>query len=128
MQKSKKADSTDADATPKSETTDLVVLDDAEGASSEPDNYTSRFNNAKIEDYEQDIELRKKFSWATYGLLCVWLLIVAGLLIWSSRSDEVLIALISGATIQVIGLYYIVLRYIFPKRNGNGNGGSDGAK
>jgi len=128
VQKSKEADSTDADATPKPATTGLVVLDDAEGASSEPDDYTSRFNNAKIKDYEQDIELRKKFSWATYGLLCVWLLIVAGLLIWSSRSDEVLIALISGATIQVIGLYYIVLRYIFPSRNGNGNGGNDSAK
>lgn len=125
MQKSKEADSTDADATPKPAMTDLVVLDDAEGASSEPDDYTSRFNNAKIKDYEQDIELRKQFSWATYGLLCAWLLIVAGLLICSSRSDEVLIALISGATIQVIGLYYIVLRYIFPSRDGNGN--SDGA-
>ncbi|MEO1314450.1 MAG: hypothetical protein AAFV27_11325, partial [Pseudomonadota bacterium] len=84
------------------------------------------FNNAKIKDYEQDIALRKQFSWATYGLLCTWLLIVAVLLIWSSRSDSVLIALISGATIQVIGLYYIVLRYIFPSRNGNGGDSGDG--
>lgn len=125
MQKSKEADSTDADATPKPATTGLVVLDDAEGASSEPDDYTSSFNAAKLTDYKQDIKLRKQFSWATYGLLCVWLLIVAALLVWSSRSDEVLIALISGATIQVIGLYYIVLRYIFPSRNGNGNGNND---
>jgi len=123
VQKSKEADSTDTKScveAPK----ELVVFDDSLGASAEPDDYTKRFNNAKITDFEQDIKLRKHFSWATYGLLCVWLLIVAGLLIWSSRSDEVLIALISGATIQVIGLYYIVLRYIFPSRGGNGENGS----
>lgn len=128
MQKSKEADSADADVTSKPVISRLVVLDVAEGASSEPDSYTLRFNDAKIRDCEQDIKLRKKFSRATYGLLCVWLLIVAGLLIYSSRSDEVLIALIAGATIQVIGLYYIVLRYIFPGRDGNGNGTGDGAE
>ncbi|MBC7154756.1 MAG: hypothetical protein H5U19_09125 [Rhodobacteraceae bacterium] len=123
MQKSKEADSTDTEScveAPK----ELVVFDDSVGASAEPDDYTKQFNSVKLNDYRQDIKLRKHFSWATYGLLCAWLLIVAGLLIWSSRSDEVLIALISGATVQVIGLYYIVLRYIFPSRGGNGENGS----
>jgi len=47
-----------------------------------------------------------------------------GLLIWFSRSDAVLVALISGATVQVIGLNRIVLRYIFPSCGGNGQNGS----
>ncbi|MBL9050828.1 MAG: hypothetical protein JNK19_12025 [Tabrizicola sp.] len=117
MPRSKEAASTNAGG---EEPLDInfVVLDDAADASPEADDYTKRFNHAKLRNYEQDIALRKQFSWATYGLLCVWLVIVAALLTWSSRSDEVLIALISGATIQVIGLYYIVLRYIFPSRDG----------
>lgn len=119
MQKSKEAYSTNADSTPQLEATKLVVLDDAEGASSSPDDHTKQFKLLINQDYAQDIQLRKQFSWATYGLLCVWMLIVAGLIIWSSRSDELMIALVSGATIQVIGLYYIVLRYIFPSRNGS---------
>jgi len=123
VQKSKEADGTDP-ASCAEAPTDLVVFDDTAGASAEPDDYTKQFNSEKLNDYRQDIKLRKHFSWATYGLLCVWLVIVAGLLIWSSRSDEVLIALISGATIQVIGLYYIVLRYIFPSRGASGENGS----
>ncbi|WP_146161902.1 hypothetical protein [Pseudogemmobacter blasticus] len=123
MLKSKEADSTDAKVC-EDAPTELVVFDDTVGASTEPDDYTKQFNTEKLNDYRQDIKLRKHFSWATYGLLCAWLVIVAGLLIWSSRSDEVLIALISGATIQVIGLYYIVLRYIFPSRGGSGENGS----
>lgn len=117
MQKSKEADSTQADVAYTLEITDLAVMDDAVHASEKPDDYTKRFKNAKIRNYEQDITLRKHFSWATYGLLCIWLVIVAGLLVFSSRSDQVLITLISAATVQVIGLYYIVLRYIFPSRN-----------
>ena len=117
MQKPKEADSKQADVIDTPRITDLAVMDDTVHAPEEPDDYTKRFKKAKIRNYEQDISLRKHFSWATYGLLCVWLLIVAGLLIFSSRSDQVLITLISGATIQVIGLYYIVLRYIFPSRN-----------
>lgn len=118
MQKSEEANSSSADTTPKPTTQTLVVLDDAEGASSSPDEHTKHFKELKNQDYAQDIQLRKQFSWATYALLCAWMLIVAGLIIWSSRSDELMIALVSGATIQVIGLYYIVLRYIFPSRNG----------
>ena len=92
----------------------LIVLDDAGSASSAPDEFTKKFKN---DDYEQDINLRKHFSWVTFALLCVWMVIVALLLAFSGLSDAVLVALISGATVQIIGLYYIVLRYIFPSRN-----------
>lgn len=120
MQKSTAAESTDEETCLEAPG-ELVVFDDTSGTSSDPDDYTKKFNDEKLNDYRQDIRLRKHFSWETYALLCVWMAVVAGLLIWSPRSDEVLIALISGATIQVIGLYYIVLKYIFPSRNGNGD-------
>ncbi|MBC6437031.1 MAG: hypothetical protein GDA52_02560 [Rhodobacteraceae bacterium] len=116
MSKSRQAEST-ADV----RTSALVVRDKAKGAPPEVDDSTKRWQDAYIADFEQDTTLRKHFSWATYGLLLFWLLFVAGFLIWSSRSDAVLLALISGATIKLIGLYYIVLRYIFPQQNGTGD-------
>ena len=104
---------------PKSSETDQddnsVVLDDVSSAKNQPDEYTKGgFEQLVEDDYRQDIKLRKYFSWATFGFLCVWMIFVAFLLYGSSLSDNVNIALISGATVQVIGLYYIVLRYIFP--------------
>lgn len=57
MQKSKEADSTNADSTPQLEATKLVVLDDAEGASSSPDDHTKQFKLLKIRT------MRKIFSY-----------------------------------------------------------------
>jgi hypothetical protein len=105
------------DETTSNQGSGLIVFDDANNASSTPDEFTKKFKKLKNDDYEQDIKLRKHFSWATFSLLCVWMVIVASLLAFSGLSDGVLIALISGATVQIIGLYYIVLRYIFPSRN-----------
>ncbi len=103
----------------------LFIFDDTDSVSGKPDRYTAKFSDLKNVDYAQDIKLRKQFSWATFGLLSVWLVVVALLLAFSSRSDSVMVALISGATIQVIGLYYIVLRYIFPERSQVSNNNQD---
>jgi len=99
---------------PKSKPKALIVLDDVGNAENKPDKFTKKYNNLVNKNFEQDIELRKHFSWATFGLICTWMAIVALLLTFSNKSDGVMIALISGATVQIIGLYYIVLRYIFP--------------
>ena len=96
----------------------LKVFDDAEGASDKPDEFTKKlFRRLKIINLAQDIKLRKYFSWATFSLVSLWLVGVILLLMYSGQPPEVLIALISGSTVQVIGLYYIVLRYIFPQRD-----------
>ena len=82
------------------------------------DSNTKQFDDLLHEDYAQDIKLKKQFSWATYILICVWLFAVLATvlvtLIFLEHSPWVLVALITTSTIKVLGLYYVVLKYIFP--------------
>jgi hypothetical protein len=79
-----------------------------------PDVATKRFKDLVNNNFEQDMTLRRHFSYATFGLVAVWLIFVALFLSFSDRELEVLIAVVTGTTVKVIGLYYIVLRYLFP--------------
>lgn len=79
-----------------------------------PDAATKRFKELVNKNFEQDMTLRRHFSYATFGLVVVWLIFVSMFLSLSSRDAGVLIAVVTGTTIKVIGLYYIVLRYLFP--------------
>lgn len=92
----------------------IVVFDDTAAVDNEPDEFTKKFKNLKNTDYEQNITLRKHFSWATFGLVAAWLFFVAIYISVSSRNETFLISLTATTTIKVLGLYYIVLRYIFP--------------
>jgi hypothetical protein len=70
----------------------------------------------------QDIAERKKYSGRIFWLLAFWLGGIFILLLlqggspyhWFSLSDSVLIAAISGTTINVIGIFIVVTRYLFP--------------
>jgi hypothetical protein len=80
---------------------------------------------------EQDIKERKAYALKVYRLICVWLGVIAfplflqgcsetsievlGLsLQWRfSLSDQVLITLISGTTINILGIFIIVVKYLF---------------
>lgn len=118
MSDQKQDNSSDDEVGAAKELAALQVFDDAKGASEKPDEFTKKlFRRLKIINLAQDIKLRNYFSWATFGLVSLWLIGVILLLMYSGQPPEVLIALISGSTVQVIGLYYIVLRYIFPQRD-----------
>ncbi|HEV3459736.1 MAG TPA: hypothetical protein VHG32_24555 [Thermoanaerobaculia bacterium] len=68
----------------------------------------------------QDIDERKKYAALIFWLLCTWLVALFGLLVSCGLhrldlSDKVLIAVITGTTADVFGIFYIVVAYLFPK-------------
>jgi hypothetical protein len=65
-------------------------------------------------------ELRKEYIPRLFGLTCVWLVVVT-VFLWRVAggwnfylSDNVLIALITSTTINVIGIFLIAARWLFP--------------
>ena len=65
---------------------------------------------------------RRKFSRWIFGLALGWLLLVLAIVVfngfglWSfNLSDQVLIALLTTTTANIIGTLVIVLNYLFPK-------------
>ena len=79
------------------------------------DSHTDKYNLLLREDYAQDIKLRKQFSRATYLLICVWLIAIFVTLNFFEHPTWVLVSLVTTSTIKVLGLYYVVLKYIFPR-------------
>lgn len=80
-------------------------------------------SQAELDDLRQDIKLRKRFAWAGYWMSIGWLIAILhiiisdGLHLWSfSLSDSVLLALIGTTTANVLGVLYIVMRYLFDKK------------
>ncbi len=85
---------------------------------------TKRLQNVAL---AQDIALRKQFAWDIFYLIVAWLILVFVVLgfqgfavaILDDRfrlSDSVLLALIGGTTVNVLGIFLIVVRYLFPTR------------
>jgi len=73
---------------------------------------------------KQDNDNRKLYAKRLYSLLCFWL---GGLFLvlflqgfsrerWFSLTENVLLAVIGGTTLNVLGLFTIVVRYLFPSR------------
>ena len=82
----------------------------------------------KNKQLHQDIEQRRIYAKRLFCLICVWLvavglLLVANMFPWPmwgiewGLSDPVLLALIGGTTANVLGLFYIVLKYLFPNQS-----------
>lgn len=73
----------------------------------------------------QDIEERKTYATRVYWMLSAWLFALLGILLLSGfagfttfdLSDSVLIALVSGTTVNVIGVFVVVMRYLFPRHS-----------
>lgn len=75
-----------------------------------------------LDERGQDMSARKNYARNIFLLLLVWLTMVFGVVIGSGYekcpihlSDAVLIALISGVSISVVGLFAIVANYLFPR-------------
>ena len=69
----------------------------------------------------QDREQRKTYSLRLFVLICVWISVVFGIVIAHGcesvafRLDQAeLVTLIGSTTVNVIGLFAIVARYLFP--------------
>lgn len=65
---------------------------------------------------------RKNYASRLFNLSVYWLLFIAGFLLLAGLeklkvADSVLIALITTTTANVLGLFYIVARWLFPHKN-----------
>ena len=82
-------------------------------------------NRALIEGMRQDIAERKKYAGRIFTLLSSWLLGIFAILLLQgfgsnirfALPDSVLLAAIGGTTINVIGIFIVVARYLFPRRD-----------
>ena len=70
---------------------------------------------------KQDRKQRKSFSYLIFIFLCVYLELVFVILFFSGFSglafrmaDSVLITLLSTTTVNVIGIFILVVKYLFP--------------
>lgn len=76
---------------------------------------------AELESFRQDIQARKEYAGKIYRLIAVWLgaiyvvIILQGLCAAFTLSDTVLVTLISGTTINVLGLFIVVVNYLFSR-------------
>lgn len=75
----------------------------------------------ELQGLQEDLENRKRYAGRIFYLLAAWIAAIFALVVadgvgWIEVSDAVLIALISGTTLNVIALFAIVARYLFPKR------------
>ncbi len=84
---------------------------------------------AQIENIglRQDLDLRKGYAKGLFSLAGGWLGFVALLIILSgveaipfSLADSVLNGLIASATVDIVGLLAVVVRNLFPRRDGAG--------
>lgn len=73
---------------------------------------------------QQDIQSRKKYAKRIFRLICFWLTGIFVIILFQGFSiffkfnlqPSVMLALIGGTTINVLGLFVIVIQYIFPKK------------
>lgn len=66
-------------------------------------------------------KMRKSFAPYLFGLVCVWLVIVAVAVFFSGfefkgfkLNDKVIIAFIATTTANVLGLFYVVAKWLYP--------------
>ena len=89
---------------------------------------TEEYNRLKeeVESIKQDREERKVYASKTFDFLCVYMMCVGLLLFMSGSttaslqlSDSVLIVILGTTTTNVLGIFYFVANYLFPKRHRN---------
>lgn len=88
--------------------------------------YLEEMRRLQLQDYRQDVEARKGYANKLFILIAVWLAAILAILIavgfgqvgglTFKLSDPVLLALIGSTTATVIGLFLVVVNYLFPQR------------
>lgn len=106
------------------------------------DFYDKKERQAALDDRTQDTSERKRYASRVFVLICCWVGAILSILFfqgflsqssgdillkWGSAyfripwrfslSDPVLLALIGSTTVNIIGLFVIVMNYLFPKRS-----------
>jgi uncharacterized membrane protein YhaH (DUF805 family) len=79
---------------------------------------------AELESYKQDTTERKKYAGRIFWVCAAWVTAIFLLLVLNGfgtaisfkLSDSVLLAAIGSTTANILGIFYIVARYLFPKR------------
>lgn len=102
-----------------------------EAANVSPDNaakgeqenrFFKKSNKEDLKGRKQDRKERKVYALLIFNLLCFWLMFDGFIFLFKglgklSYSDNVLITLLTTTTVNVIGIFYIVDRYLFqPKK------------
>jgi hypothetical protein len=101
----------------------------------EEDDLDRAKKRAELDGLRQDIGARKKYAKGAFILICGWLVFVfyvilaqgfktgvPGRMNWLfgapafELSEPIMIALITTTTGSVIGIFFIVMQYLFPKR------------
>lgn len=82
---------------------------------------------AELDSFKQDIRQRRTFAPKLYTLTCVWLVLVIAIVLLQGFSEGrfhvfrlaegVLIALLGTTTVNVVGLFYVVAKYLFPEKS-----------
>jgi hypothetical protein len=94
----------------------------------ESDRFDARRQTLIIEGLEQDLKLREAFAWDIFYLIVAWLILIFLILLLEAfsatlcghtfkLSDTIIVALIGGTTVNVLGIFIIVVRYLFPQRS-----------
>lgn len=86
------------------------------------ENLDKQEGQTRLKGLAQDIDQRKRYALRLFVVLCVWLAAVLLILFFSgfvlggfALSDSVLVALLGTTTINVIALFVVVAKYIFPR-------------
>ena len=84
--------------------------------------YEKELKILELKSKEQDIDMRREYADKTSLFVCIYMCFVFFLIFLScspstfQMSDTVLITLLGTTTINVIGLFAIVMNYLFPKK------------
>jgi len=96
---------------------------------------------AQTEGQKQDIKERKKYAQLFFYLSCAWLAAIVVILmlqgfgsqgfdsLWKTPfklSDSIVLAMIGSTTANVLGILYIVAKYLFPNRGRDDNAPESG--
>lgn len=86
------------------------------------DFYGEELKKLEVKSKEQDISMRKEYANKTFALVCLYMICIFLLIVLAcspalfNMSDNVLMVLLGTTTVNVIGLFAIVMNYLFPKK------------
>lgn len=83
--------------------------------------FDEQYKSVILLDFSRKSEMRVAYANNIFSLVCIYLCVV-GIILWQSGkqlngfqlSDNVLIALLTTTTANVIGLFTFVVKYLFP--------------
>lgn len=82
--------------------------------------FSTKYYDLRIQEFEELIGVRKKYAKWIFAITIIWLVFVAFVIIVQgyrictfTLSNGVMIAIITTSTANILGLLYIVLRFVY---------------